>query len=159
MTITTGERLPDVTLFTNTADGPGPVTTSEIFSGRKVVLFAVPGAFTPGCSNTHMPGFVVNADKLLDKVDTVACVAVNDAFVMGAWQKDQNAEAITMLADGNADFTRAIGMDKDASAGGMGVRSLRYAMIVNDGVVEYLGVDTERGVIEASSADTVMSRL
>ncbi|GEN25118.1 peroxiredoxin [Halomonas cupida] len=159
MTITTGERLPDVTLFTNTADGPGPVTTSEIFSGRKVVLFAVPGAFTPGCSNTHMPGFVVNADKLLDKVDTVACVAVNDAFVMGAWQKDQNAEAITMLADGNADFTRAIGMDKDASAGGMGVRSLRYAMIVNDGIVEYLGVDTERGVIEASSADTVMSRL
>lgn len=159
MTITTGERLPDVTLFTNTADGPGPVTTGEIFSGRKVVLFAVPGAFTPGCSNTHMPGFVVNADKLLDKVDTVACVAVNDAFVMGAWQKDQNAEAITMLADGNADFTRAIGMDKDASAGGMGVRSLRYAMIVNDGVVEYLGVDTERGVIEASSADTVLSRL
>lgn len=159
MTIATGDHLPDVTLFTNAADGPAPVTTGEIFSGRKVVLFAVPGAFTPGCSNTHMPGFVVNADKLLAKVDTVACVAVNDAFVMGAWQKDQNAEAITMLADGNADFTRAIGMDKDASAGGMGIRSLRYAMIVNDGVVEYLGVDTERGVIEASSADTVLSRL
>lgn len=159
MTIAKGEHLPDVTLFTNTVDGPGPITTGEVFSGRKVVLFAVPGAFTPGCSNTHMPGFVVNADKLLEKVDAVACLSVNDAFVMGAWQKDQNAEAITMLADGNADFTRAIGMDRDASSGGMGVRSLRYAMIVNDGVVEYLGVDTERGVVEASSADTVLSHL
>ncbi|WP_442489232.1 peroxiredoxin [Halomonas litopenaei] len=159
MTIATDERLPDVTLFTNGDKGPESLTTDAFFSGRKVVLFAVPGAFTPGCSNTHMPGFVVNADKLLDKADAVACLAVNDAFVMGAWQKDQNAEAITMLADGNADFTRAIGMDKDASAAGMGVRSLRYAMIVNDGVVEYLGVDTERGVIEASSAETVLAKL
>ncbi|ALM53267.1 peroxiredoxin [Halomonas huangheensis] len=159
MTIAKGDRLPDVTLFISGAEGPQPIASGKFFAGRKVVLFAVPGAFTPGCSNTHMPGFVVNADKLLDKVDAVACLAVNDAFVMGAWQKDQNAEAITMLADGNADFTRAIGMDKDASAGGMGVRSLRYAMIINDGVVEYLGVDTQRGVIEASSAETILSQL
>lgn len=159
MTIAKGDRLPDVTLFTNGAEGPQPITSGELFADRKVVLFAVPGAFTPGCSNTHMPGFVVNADTLLDKVDAVACLAVNDAFVMGAWQRDQNAEAITMLADGNADFTRAIGMDKDASAGGMGVRSLRYAMIVNDGVVEYLGIDTQRGVIKASSAETILSQL
>ncbi|MBN8413292.1 peroxiredoxin [Halomonas litopenaei] len=159
MTIAIGDRLPDVTLYTNGAKGPEAISTRDVFDGRKVVLFAVPGAFTPGCSNTHMPGFVVNADKLLEKVDAVACLSVNDAFVMGAWQQDQNAQALTMLADGNADFTRAIGMDKDASGAGMGVRSLRYAMIADDGVVQYLGVDTERGVIEASSAETVLASL
>ncbi|TDB05041.1 peroxiredoxin [Halomonas marinisediminis] len=158
MTITTGERIPDVTIKTNGAEGPEDIRTSELFSGKKVVLFAVPGAFTPGCSNTHMPGFVVNADKLLAQgVDTIACLAVNDAFVMGAWQQDQNAQAITMLADGNAELTRALGLELDASGGGMGIRCKRFAAIVNDGVVEYLGVD-DKGV-DKSSAETVMAQL
>jgi len=159
MTIAVGDRIPDIALHTNGEKGPEPISTHDLFAGKKVVLFAVPGAFTPGCSNTHMPGFVVNADKLLEKADTLACLAVNDAFVLGAWQSHQNAEAMTMLADGNAEFTKAIGMDKDASAAGMGVRSQRYAMIVDDGVVAYLGVDTERGVIEASSAEAVLTQL
>lgn len=158
MTITTGERIPDVTIKTNGAEGPEDIHTSEFFSGKKVVLFAVPGAFTPGCSNTHMPGFVVNADKLKAKgIDAIACLAVNDAFVMGAWQQDQNAQAITMLADGNADLARALGLDMDASGGGMGTRCKRFAAIVNDGVVEYLGVD-DKGV-DKSSADTVLAQL
>ncbi|NWN81843.1 MAG: peroxiredoxin [Halomonas sp.] len=158
MTITTGERIPDVTIKTNGAEGPEDIRTSEFFGGRKVVLFAVPGAFTPGCSNTHMPGFVVNADKLKAKgIDAIACLAVNDAFVMGAWQQDQNAQAITMLADGNADLARALGLDMDASGGGMGTRCKRFAAIVNDGVVEYLGVD-DKGV-DKSSADTVLAQL
>ncbi|MDR5900997.1 peroxiredoxin [Halomonas icarae] len=158
MTITTGERIPDVTIKTNGAEGPEDIRTGELFSGKKVVLFAVPGAFTPGCSNTHMPGFVVNADKLQAQgVDTIACLAVNDAFVMGAWQQDQNAQAITMLADGNAELTRALGLELDASGGGMGIRCKRFAAIVNDGVVEYLGVD-DKGV-DKSSAETVMAQL
>ncbi len=127
MTIAIGDRIPDITLKTNGEQGPEDIATGELFAGKRVVLFAVPGAFTPGCSNTHMPGFVVNADKLLDKVDVVACMAVNDAFVMDAWQKDQNAERITMLADGNAEFARALGLEMDASAGGMGTRSKRFA--------------------------------
>ncbi|WP_275286151.1 peroxiredoxin [Halomonas elongata] len=157
MTIAIGDRIPDITLKTNGNQGPEDIATGELFAGKRVVLFAVPGAFTPGCSNTHMPGFVVNADKLLDKVDVVACMAVNDAFVMDAWQKDQNAERITMLADGNAEFARALGLDMDASAGGMGTRSKRFALIANDGVVEYLGVDTKG--VEQSSADTVLAQL
>lgn len=158
MTITTGERIPDVTIKTNGAEGPEDIRTSEFFSGKKVVLFAVPGAFTPGCSNTHMPGFVVNADKLKAKgIDAIACLAVNDAFVMGAWQQDQNAQAITMLADGNADLTRELGLELDASGGGMGTRCKRFAAIVNDGVVEYLGVDNKG--VDKSSADTVLAQL
>ncbi len=158
MTIAIGDRLPDVTLKTNGPDGPQDIRTGELFAGKKVVLFAVPGAFTPGCSNTHMPGFVVNADKILAKgVDTIACLSVNDAFVMGAWQKDQNAQAITMLADGNAELTRALGLEKDATAGGMGLRCKRFAMIVDDGVVKTLGID-EKGV-EASSAERVLEQL
>ncbi|MDT8894367.1 peroxiredoxin [Halomonas sp. I1] len=157
MTIAIGDRIPDITLKTNGNQGPEDIATGELFAGKRVVLFAVPGAFTPGCSNTHMPGFVVNADKLLDKVDVVACMAVNDAFVMDAWQKDQNAERITMLADGNAEFARALGLDMDASAGGMGTRSKRFALIANDGVVEYLGVDAKG--VEQSSAETVLAQL
>ncbi|MGM0701328.1 MAG: peroxiredoxin [Pseudomonadota bacterium] len=160
MSLSVGDTLPDITLKTPGTGGPEDIRTGELFAGKRVVLFAVPGAFTPGCSNTHMPGFVVNADRILAKgADVLACLSVNDAFVMGAWQKDQNAEHILMLADGNADFTRAIGMDRDASAGGMGVRSYRYALIANDGVVEYLGVDTERGVVEDSSAEAILNRL
>ncbi|APE30461.1 peroxiredoxin [Halomonas aestuarii] len=158
MTIAKGDKIPDITLKTNGLKGPEDLSTGAFFAGRRVVLFAVPGAFTPGCSNTHMPGFVVNADKLLDKgVDAIACMAVNDAFVMDAWQKDQNAQAFTMLADGNAEFTRALGMEMDASGGGMGVRSKRFALIADDGVVEYLGID-EKGV-DASSAETVLEHL
>jgi len=160
MTLSIGDKIPDITIKTNGPRGPQDLSTGDFFAGKRVVLFAVPGAFTPGCSNTHMPGFVVRADEILAKgVDDLACLAVNDAFVMDAWQKDQNAEAITMLADGNADFTKAIGMDMDATAGGMGIRSLRYALIAFDGVVEYVGVDTERGVVDKSSAATVLDYL
>jgi len=160
MTLSIGDKIPDITIKTNGPRGPQDLSTGDFFAGKRVVLFAVPGAFTPGCSNTHMPGFVVRADEILAKgVDDLACLAVNDAFVMDAWQKDQNAEAITMLADGNADFTKAIGMDMDATGGGMGIRSLRYALIAFDGVVEYVGVDTERGVVDKSSAATVLDYL
>ncbi|WP_282038239.1 peroxiredoxin [Halomonas alimentaria] len=158
MTIATGDRFPDVTIKTNGPEGPEDLSTGDFLAGRKVVLFAVPGAFTPGCSNTHMPGFVVNADKILAKgVDAIACLAVNDAFVMDAWQRDQNAEAITMLADGNAELTRALGLEKDASSAGMGVRCQRFAMIVDDGVVKYLGIDAKG--VEQSSAETVLAQL
>lgn len=158
MTISVGDRIPDITLKTNGANGPEDISTGELFAGKRVVLFAVPGAFTPGCSNTHMPGFVIKADDILTKgVDTIACMAVNDAFVMDAWQKNQNAEQITMLADGNAEFAKALGLELDASGGGMGTRSKRFALIANDGVVEYLGVDA-KGVQE-SSAETVLGKL
>ncbi|MCE0733100.1 peroxiredoxin [Halomonas sp. G15] len=158
MTIATGDRFPNVTIKTNGPEGPEDLNTGDFLAGRKVALFAVPGAFTPGCSNTHMPGFVVNADKILAKgVDAIACLAVNDAFVMGAWQSDQNAEAITMLADGNAELTRALGLEKDASGAGMGVRCQRFAMIVDDGVVKYLGIDAKG--VEQSSAETVLAQL
>lgn len=158
MTIAEGDRIPEMTLKTNGANGPEDISTADIFNGKKVVLFAVPGAFTPGCSNTHMPGFVTKSDEIKAKgVDDIVCTAVNDAFVMDAWQKDQNAEAITMLADGNADFARALGLDMDASGGGMGTRSKRYALIVNDGVVEYVGVDAKG--VEDSSAETVLGKL
>lgn len=159
MPISVGDKIPDVSIKTNGADGPEDISTGALFSGKRVVLFGVPGAFTPGCSNTHMPGFVANADKLLERADTLACIAVNDAFVMRAWQKDQNAEAILMLADGNAEFIRALGMEKDASAACMGIRSQRFALVAEDGVVTYVGVDTERGVVDKSSADTVLAHL
>lgn len=157
MTIAAGDKIPDVTIKTNGEKGPQDISTGEFFQGRKVVLFAVPGAFTPGCSNTHMPGFVVNADEILDKVDAIACLAVNDAFVMGAWQENQNAEKITMLADGNAEFAKALGLELDATGGGMGIRSKRFALIANDGVVEYLGVDAKG--VDQSSAETVLEQL
>lgn len=158
MTIAVGDKIPNVKLKTNGPSGPEDISTEEVFAGKRVVLFAVPGAFTPGCSNTHMPGFVVNADEILAKgVDRIACMAVNDAFVMDAWQKNQNAEKILMLADGNAEFSKALGLERDASAGGMGIRSKRFALIAEDGVVRYLGVDT-KGVQE-SSAETVLSQL
>nr|WP_297459967.1 peroxiredoxin [uncultured Halomonas sp.] len=158
MTISVGDKIPDITLKTNGANGPENLSTGELFAGKRVVLFAVPGAFTPGCSNTHMPGFVIKADDILAKgVDTIACMAVNDAFVMGAWQKDQNAQQITMLADGNAEFTKALGLELDASGNGMGTRSRRFALIANDGVVEYLGVDAKG--VEESSAETVLGKL
>ncbi|MFP4138067.1 MAG: peroxiredoxin [Halomonas sp.] len=158
MTIRTGDRFPDVTIKTNGPDGPEDLNTGDFLAGRKVALFAVPGAFTPGCSNTHMPGFVVNADKILAKgIDAIACLSVNDAFVMDAWQRDQNAKAFTMLADGSAELTRALGMEIDRHAAGMGTRCKRFAAIVDDGVVTFLGVD-EKGV-ENSSAETLLAQL
>ena len=158
MLIKKGDRIPSASFKTMGKDGPQDINTDDIFKGKKVVLFAVPGAFTPGCSQTHMPGFVVKLDEIKAKgVDTVACTAVNDVFVMDAWQKNQNAEHILMLADGNGDFAESIGLALDLSAGGLGKRSKRYAMIVDDGVVSWIGID-DKGV-EQSSADSVLAEL
>ncbi|HEY9032643.1 MAG TPA: peroxiredoxin [Pseudomonadales bacterium] len=158
MTIQIGDRLPDVEFKTMGKDGPQTLSSHELFSGKKVVLFAVPGAFTPGCSQTHMPGFVVHVDDIKAKgVDTVACTAVNDVFVMDAWGKAQNAEHILMLADGNGDFASALGLVLDGSGFGMGQRSKRYAMIVDDGVLAWIGID-DKGV-DKSSAASVLAAL
>lgn len=159
MTIKVGERVPDVTLYHMGDNGPEAVSTGELFSGKKVVLFALPGAYTPTCSAAHLPGFVVNADKLKAKgVDTIACLSVNDAFVMGAWGKVQNADDVLMLADGSGDFTQAVGLELDLTSRGMGVRSQRYAMIVDDGVVTELAVE-EGGAFEVSSAEAMLAKL
>jgi len=159
MTISTGDKIPAGTLKTMTAEGPQDITTDEIFAGKKVLMFAVPGAFTPGCSITHMPGYVVNADKIKAAgVDTIACMAVNDAFVMGAWGKDQNADEILMLADGMGEFTASLGLELDGSAFGLGTRSQRFALIAEDGVVTHLNVEEGPGV-DVSSAETMMALL
>ncbi len=160
MTIQPGERLPDVTLTRMGANGPEPVRIPELAAGRKVVIFAVPGAFTPTCSARHLPGFLERLDEFRAKgVDTLACLSVNDAFVMDAWARDQKVDGrIEMLADGNAEFTRAVGLELDASGFGMGVRSQRYAMIVDDGVVEKLFVE-KPGEFAVSSAEHVLANL
>jgi len=158
MTIKVGDKLPEGSLKVMGAKGPEERTTAELFDGKKVVLFAVPGAFTPGCSMTHLPGFVVNADKIkANGVDSIICLSVNDAFVMDAWGKAQNAEELIMAADGSGTYTNALGLEMDASAFGMGKRSQRYAMIVDNGEVSYLGVDAK--AIEASAADAVLEAL
>ena len=158
MTIQVGDKLPSATLTTMTAEGPKPLTTSELCEGKKVVLFAVPGAFTPTCSVQHLPGFLENAQSFKDKgVDTVACVSVNDPFVMGAWGKDREVgENLMMLSDGNGDFTAAIGLEMDGSGFGLGTRSQRYAMIIDDGVVSTLNVESGPG-LDVSSAETILS--
>ena len=159
MTIQVGDKVPSATFKVMTADGPQDMSTDEVFSGKKVVFFAVPGAFTPGCSMTHLPGFVVNADAIKAKgADTIACMAVNDAFVMGAWGQAQNAEEILMLADGNGEFTAALGLELDASGFGMGNRAQRFGMIVDDGTVSYLGIEAP-GEIKVSSAETMLEQL
>ncbi len=159
MTIQVGDKVPSVNFKHMTADGPADISSDEVFSGKKVVFFAVPGAFTPGCSMTHLPGFVVNADALKAKgADTIACMAVNDAFVMGAWGQNQNAEEILMLADGNGEFTSAIGLELDASGFGMGKRAQRFGMIVEDGTVTYLGIEAP-GEIKVSSAEAMLEQL
>jgi len=159
MTIKTGDKIPECTLKTMGDKGPVDITTGEIFSGKKVLLFAVPGAFTPGCSMTHLPGYVVNADKIKSKgVDTIVCMSVNDAFVMGAWGEAQNAGEILMLADGNGELTAALGLELDGSGFGLGTRSQRYAMIVEDGTVSHLNVEAGPGV-DVSSAETMMALL
>jgi peroxiredoxin len=159
MTIEAGDKVPSVTLTHMTADGPKEITTDELFAGKKVVLFALPGAFTPTCSASHLPGFVVNADKIKAKgVDEIVCLSVNDAFVMDAWGKAQNAEEIHMVADGNAEFAKAVGLELDLIARGMGVRLQRFAMIVEDGVVKHLNVEAA-GKFEISSAETMIALL
>ncbi len=159
MAIQTGDKIPACTLKTMGAEGPADITTDEIFSGKKVLLFALPGAFTPGCSMAHLPGYVVNADKIKAAgVDTIACLSVNDAFVMGAWGKDQNADEILMLADGNAEFTNGVGLAFDGTGFGMGTRSQRYAMLVEDGTVKAINVEAGPGV-EVSAAEAMMELL
>jgi peroxiredoxin (alkyl hydroperoxide reductase subunit C) len=160
MTIKVGDAIPSMKLMMATPDGPKEVTTDEIFKGKKVVLFAVPGAFTPTCSARHLPGFVQNADAIKAKgVDTIACIAVNDAFVMGAWGKASGTDGkLVMLADGSANFAKAMGLEMDISARGMGVRSQRYALIAEDGKVTHLGVEAPGG-FEASTAETILAAL
>jgi len=159
MTIRTGDRIPDATLTIMGEKGPQPITTAEVFSGKKVVLFSVPGAFTPTCSARHLPGFVERAEEILARdVDTVACMAVNDVFVMDAWGKSAGADRILMLADGNGEFTRSLGLELDATGFGMGERSQRFALIAEDGVVTGLFVEAP-GEFKVSSAEHVLSNL
>jgi peroxiredoxin len=158
--IKVGDKIPSVTVTAAAAGGPEPTTTDAIFGGKTVVLFAVPGAFTPTCSERHLPGYVEHAQALFDKgVDTIACVAVNDVFVMGAWGKDQGVEGkVVMLADGSGDFTRAMGLELDLTTRGLGMRSQRYALIAKNGVVTFLGVE-EGGAFEASKAEAILAAL
>jgi peroxiredoxin len=160
MAIKAGDKLPDVTFTTMTAEGPRPMTTAEVFGGKKVALFAVPGAFTPTCSAKHVPGFVNNFEALKAKgIDRIVCVSVNDVFVMSAWGKDQkSADKILMLADGNGEFARAIGLELDAKGFGMGTRSQRYSMLVDNGVVTKLNVE-EGGQYKVSSAEHLLGQL
>ena len=158
MTIKVGDKVPSGMFTVMGAEGPTGISTADIFEGKKVVLFAVPGAFTPTCSMAHLPGFVVHVDDIKAKgVDTVACMSVNDVFVMHAWGQSANAEHLIMLADGNAEFTAALGLELDGTGFGMGKRSQRFAMIVEDGVVSMLNVDA--GALEGSSAEAVLAAL
>lgn len=161
MALSAGDTVPDVTLMTITGDGPSPVQSREVLGSGTVVLFAVPGAFTPACSDDHLPGYVLRADELKAKgVDTVACVAVNDAFVLDAWGKDRGVgDAVLMLADGNGEFAAAAGMELDASAFGLGTRSQRYAAIIVDGTVREILVEDVPTDVGASSAETILGRL
>ncbi|MDC7674951.1 peroxiredoxin [Asticcacaulis machinosus] len=160
MTINTGDSLPDVTFSTPTEDGPKPISSQDVFAGKTVVLFAVPGAFTPTCSARHLPGYKDQASALKAKgVDAIVCTSVNDAFVMKAWAKDQNiGDEIVMLGDGNGDFAKAVGLTMDGSQFGMGLRSQRYALIARDGVVEKLFVEAP-GEFKVSAADYVLENI
>jgi peroxiredoxin len=160
MTIKVGDKVPSATLMQMKGGAPQPLKTDDLFSGKKVVVFALPGAFTPTCSAKHLPGFVQNADNMKAKgVDAIACVSVNDAFVMGAWGEQQKTDdKVMMLADGNGDFTRALGLEMDGSRFGMGKRSQRFAMIVDNGVVKELNIE-EPGAFAVSSAEHVMKQL
>ncbi|WP_342643013.1 peroxiredoxin [Rhodoligotrophos ferricapiens] len=161
MTIQVGERLPDATFTAVTPDGVKQYKTGEIFDGRKVVVFAVPGAFTPTCHLKHLPGFVRHADEIKAKgVDAIACIAVNDAFVLDAWAKTTGADGkIQFLADGNADFTKKIGLELDGSGFGLGMRSKRYAMVVENGVVKALHVEPQAGEATESGAEAILAVL
>ena len=159
MTISVGDRIPDVPLSIATADGPQPTTSSEYFGGKRVALFAVPGAFTPTCSARHLPSFVEKAGDLKAKgIDEIAGISVNDPFVMAAWNKADGSDDITMLADGNGDFAEAVGLTMDGSKFGMGKRSQRFSMVVNDGVVEQLNVEAP-GEYQVSSAEHLLEQI
>ncbi|MFN2100921.1 peroxiredoxin [Altererythrobacter sp. MF3-039] len=159
MTISVGDKLPDVKLTKATSEGPEQIQSGDFFAGKKVAFFSVPGAFTPTCSAKHLPGFVGKADELKAKgIDEIACTSVNDAFVMGAWQESASAGDVTMLADGNAELAEAVGLTMDASGFGMGKRGQRWSMVVNDGVVEQLNVE-EGGSFEVSSAEHMLGQL
>src|SRR3984885_7295016 len=160
MTIKVGDHIPEGKFRVMTAEGPGWKTTDEVFKGKKVVLFAVPGAFTPTCHKNHLPGFVKNADAIKAKgVDTIAVTAVNDGFVMDAWKKASGADSIEFLADGNGDFAKAIDMTLDASGNGLGIRSKRYSMLVDDGVVKQFNLEPAPGKVEVSGGDTLLAQL
>ena len=158
--ITIGTQIPDVVLMTMTEDGPESVSSRAVLAGGKVVFFAVPGAFTPICSDYHLPGFVLRTDELRAKgVDSVACLSVNDVFVMDAWGKDQKvAGSVIMLADGNGEFTRAMGLEMDGSTFGLGIRSQRYAAIIENGILTSLFVEPQGG-LDVSSAESVLAAL
>lgn len=159
MAIQVGDRIPSMTLVKATADGPQPVQTDDYFAGRKVALFSVPGAFTPTCSARHLPSFVDKAGELKAKgVDEIACTAVNDAFVLGAWQKANEADDVTMLADGNGEFAQALGLTMDGSKFGMGTRGQRWSAVVDDGVVKQLNVE-EPGGYGVSGAEHMLGQL
>ena len=160
MTIKVGDSIPSMKLMTPTADGPKEIGTDEIFKGKKVVLFAVPGAFTPTCSSKHLPGFVQDADAIKAKgVDTIVCLAVNDVFVLGAWGKDQGVgDKVLLLADGSAAFTKALGLELDLVARGLGVRSQRFALIAEDGKVTHLAVEAAGG-FDVSRAEAILAAL
>jgi len=159
MSIQVGDKLPAATLHIMEDGKPNAVTTDDLFAGKKVVVFAVPGAFTPTCSQAHLPGFVVNADAIKGKgVDSIICLSVNDAFVMDSWGQHSNADALLMVADGNGEFTKAVGLEMDGSGFGLGTRSQRYAMIVEDGTVTHLGVEAP-GQFEVSKAEAILEAL
>jgi glutaredoxin/glutathione-dependent peroxiredoxin len=160
MTIQVGDRLPQATFRVMTPEGPAPRTTDDIFKGRKVVLVAVPGAFTPTCHHKHLPGYVEKAKEIKDKgVDAIAVTSVNDVWVLDAWAKSTGAEGIEFLADGNGEFANAIGLAVDSTASGLGTRSRRYAMVVEDGVVQALNVEEARGKAETSGAENLLRGL
>jgi glutaredoxin/glutathione-dependent peroxiredoxin len=161
MAIKVGDRLPTATFTVMTADGPKPKTTDEMFKGKKIVLFAVPGAFTPTCHKNHLPGFLQNAGAIKSKgIDAIAVTGVNDVFVMDAWKKSTGAEGkIEFLADGSGEFAKALGLTADLVARGLGVRSQRYSMLVEDGVVKTLNIEDSPGKAEVSSAETLLKQL
>jgi peroxiredoxin len=158
--IKVGDKMPAGTLTLATNDGPQKVNAEDFFKGRKVVLFSVPGAFTPTCDAKHLPGFVEKATEIKAKgVDVIACMAVNDAFVMRAWGKSQNTDGkVEMLADGNADYTKALGLELDATGFGMGIRGQRFALIIDDGVVKQVNVE-QKGEFKVSSAEHILTQL
>lgn len=159
MAIQEGDKLPEATLHMMRDGRPAAVTTSDLFAGKKVVLFAVPGAYTPTCSQAHLPGYVAQADEIKAKgVHSIICLSVNDAFVMDSWGREQNAEQLLMLGDGNGDFTKALGLELDARGFGLGTRSQRYAMIVEDGKVSKLAVE-EGGGLDVSAAEAMLAAL
>ncbi len=159
MSISVGDKIPDVKMTKATVDGPQPVQSGDFFAGRRVALFSVPGAFTPTCSARHLPGYVEKADELAAKgIDEIVCTAVNDAFVLSAWNKAGGSDAITMLADGNGEFAAAVGLEMDGTAFGMGKRGQRFSLVVNDGVVEQVNVEAP-GDFKVSSAEHMLGQL